>query len=629
MRKNILLCRLFPLFMGMCLVSGVQAFQVSKTGSKELKWPVPLVAYQVNVSAGPAGAAAAFRAAMITWSTVPGSAFQFTYSETTQSGDSGDGKNVCSFGNLGSCDTLAYNSYWYNSNGQMTESDIVVNSYYSWSTKGEANRFDLQSTVTHEMGHALSLEDLYGDGDADKTMYGYTGIGETGSRTLSADDMAGIAYLYPGSSVQVDPVAPLPVVPSPVVPDPNDAALTTVGDFDGYFYNGDDASVRGTLALTVGTLAGRLTAKAVRQRGALSFGAATWASKQADGTCVAVLTAAGGETLNVSVRQNRIWGTLSGGAVGETLSLEGARNRFKVIADKTAQTQLRGFLGYYTVALPVAQGRSLGTADAAPRGTGYLTVKVSSGGSVKIAGVLADGTAVTQASRLILYTGRGSEACVPFFVPLYLKQGWAGGLLWLDPVARTVVTEREQGWLLHWDKPGAGPDGFSMLLEADGGLYGAAAGAQQDYRFSADAGGVAYHNAAGGETSVLAEALPDGIEVTANGTRLVMSKGVRPVLDGGTYRYTGENSALTTLSFSSATGIFKGKFNLYYDDAQQGRLTHKVVSVPYACVLTRVRGTAFAGAPAGQGYCLVPDNDPAVTAYRLKRSLPVRLEAAP
>ena len=33
------------------------------------------------------------------------------------------------------------------------------------------------------------------------------------------------------------------------------------------------------------------------------------------------------------------------------------------------------------------------------------------------------------------------------------------------------------------------------------------------------------------------------------------------------------------------------------------------------------------GQPAGQGHCLVPDNDPLLKAYRLKRSLPVWLDA--
>ena len=59
------------------------------------------------------------------------------------------------------------------------------------------------------------------------------------------------------------------------------------------------------------------------------------------------------------------------------------------------------------------------------------------------------------------------------------------------------------------------------------------------------------------------------------------------------------------------------------------KLAHKAVSVPYAGVFTPVRGAAFADAPAGQGHCLIPDNDPAVTTYRLKRSKKVVLEVEP
>lgn len=50
------------------------------------------------------------------------------------------------------------------------------------------------------------------------------------------------------------------------------------------------------------------------------------------------------------------------------------------------------------------------------------------------------------------------------------------------------------------------------------------------------------------------------------------------------------------------------------------------MSVPYAGVLAPVRGEAFDGLPAGLGHCLIPDGDPAVKAYRLKRSPPVWLE---
>ena len=63
---------------------------------------------------------------------------------------------------------------------------------------------------THELGHSLSLGDLYNSADADKTMYGYASSGETKKRTLHQDDIDGITYLYPDTaayslSVSVSP----------------------------------------------------------------------------------------------------------------------------------------------------------------------------------------------------------------------------------------------------------------------------------------------------------------------------------------------------------------------------------------------------------------------------------------
>jgi len=186
------------------------------------------------------------------------------------------------------------------------------------------------------------------------------------------------------------------------------------------------------------------------------------------------------------------------------------------------------------------------------------------------------------------------------------------------------VTDRELGWYVRWEKPGTGSDGFGALLDADGGFYGTAAALAAGYLFSADAGGVPYHFAGG---TAEAAALPEGIAVTAAGGRLTMAKGVKPMPVNGVYDYSGPNSSLATLTFTAKTGIFKGNFNLYYDYSLNGKPTHTVVSVPFTGVLTPVRSSLFAGSPAGQGYGLVPDNDPAVKTLRLKRSVPVWLEA--
>ena len=416
-----------------------------------------------------------------------------------------------------------------------------------------------------------------------------------------------------------------------------DAPLATAGNYTGYLF-GDSAfsdttlpDIRGTFSLTLYQTAGRLTAKAVTRKGSLSFTAKAWdAVENADGTKQVTLTGRGGETLLLSVRQNRIWGDLSGGSLsGETFTLDGARNRFVDRKDTAAQAVLETYKGYYTISLPPFESVPTGAAQTAPAGSGYLTLTVGIAGKVKIAGLLADGTSVSQSSTLILFDDCGPEACVPLFVPLYSRKGSVGALLWFTPGGKcAVTTDRDLGWFVRWEKPAEKADGASVLLDAFGGYYSTPTNLGVCYRFSAGTNAVTYHYT-GGIADLQAAALPDGIGVTRNGTRLSIAKGTSPALVNGDYDYSAENSARATLTFNSRNGIFKGTFNLYYDYTFNGRLIHKTVSVPYAGVLTPIRSDDFADQPAGQGYYLVPDNDPALRAYRLKRSFPVWLDAAP
>ena len=412
-------------------------------------------------------------------------------------------------------------------------------------------------------------------------------------------------------------------------------ALSSPGSFDGFFYSedafGDDAAtaVRGTLTLKVTSLAGKLTAKAVTQQQTLSFSSTTWSSPGTNGPARATLTTRTGETLDLYVSQNRAWGTLAGGKLGtEILTLDGSRSRFTDRKDAEAQAMLDGYLGYYTVSLPPANALSLGSANAVPAGSGYLTLTIGRGGSAKIAGVLADGTPVSQSSRLALFDSCGPEACVPLFAPLYSRKGWLGGLLWLDPASRTAVTDRDLGWFIRWEKTGKGPDGFSELLDACGGYYNTIPSLEAHYRFSAETNDVSYHYS-DGSANVQSAALPHVISVTANGTRLSVTRGTRPALVNGAYDYSAENSSLATLTFTARTGIFRGSFYLYYDYLVKERLQHKAVKVSYAGVLTPLRAEAFKEMSEGQGYYLVPDNDPALKAHNLKRSHQVWLDVAP
>lgn len=73
---------------------------------------------------------------------------------------------------------------------------IRFNNYYPWSTSGESGKFDVQNIGTHELGHWLCLLDMYSGADAEKTMYGYAGAGETKKRSLASDDINGINRIY-------------------------------------------------------------------------------------------------------------------------------------------------------------------------------------------------------------------------------------------------------------------------------------------------------------------------------------------------------------------------------------------------------------------------------------------------
>jgi hypothetical protein len=102
---------------------------------------------------------------------------------------------------------------WTNTGGtNILECDLVFNDRdYTWwdgstGTCG-GNKMDIRNVATHELGHFLCLDDLYGLGDSQKTMYGYVGNCETNKRTLEQDDINGIIAIYGAGPACTDPVA--------------------------------------------------------------------------------------------------------------------------------------------------------------------------------------------------------------------------------------------------------------------------------------------------------------------------------------------------------------------------------------------------------------------------------------
>jgi len=186
----------------LCAAAG--AFEVNKTFSgKEIKWFNLNVPYSINAAGGPYGSSNAIKASMKTWTDVSAAPLILSFAGITSSTGWGenDGKNIVCFGTITDSAVLAQNVLWYDTRtGKTLDSDIQFNTNFSWNTNGSSADYDIQNVGTHEFGHSVGLADLYAAADSEKTMYGYSGKGETKKRTLDQDDINGIIYLYGANS---------------------------------------------------------------------------------------------------------------------------------------------------------------------------------------------------------------------------------------------------------------------------------------------------------------------------------------------------------------------------------------------------------------------------------------------
>jgi len=120
----------------------------------------------------------------------------FSYKGTTMRiAGNGDGYNVVSWGSY-QAGVIAVTFSWVTKGKRVVEVDCLMNTYYSWSLTGEANKMDVQNIMTHEFGHFCGVADLYNDADYWLTMYGYSNYGITYQRTLGLGDVNGLRAVY-------------------------------------------------------------------------------------------------------------------------------------------------------------------------------------------------------------------------------------------------------------------------------------------------------------------------------------------------------------------------------------------------------------------------------------------------
>jgi hypothetical protein len=146
--------------------------------------------------------------ALATWHGVTGLEFLVQPSDRqsiSPSGVSGDGVSLITIGQtpenlqLFAKDPFAESArtrVFYNRKAAITEADIVLNPLQQFSTDGTYGTFDLETTLTHEIGHLIGLRhsEVLGSVMADRIPR--NGTEKFGPRGLSASDVAEARQLY-------------------------------------------------------------------------------------------------------------------------------------------------------------------------------------------------------------------------------------------------------------------------------------------------------------------------------------------------------------------------------------------------------------------------------------------------
>lgn len=147
---------------------------------------------------------AAVLAALERWSSIPGSALRFDtpVPVSTASGLT-DGRSVITFADTPSNrqisnGAVAVTRLISSTSGELTDTDIIFNPQFEFSTTLQAGTFDIEGTLVHELGHAIGMSHA---GSTSSTMFATTAAASTDLRSLVEDDVAFARGVYPAAGL--------------------------------------------------------------------------------------------------------------------------------------------------------------------------------------------------------------------------------------------------------------------------------------------------------------------------------------------------------------------------------------------------------------------------------------------